>query len=51
MPAISAPRGGSDKFQKTQLGLYDAGAFVDPNLPVVGWVGDRPEYAKLNPVN
>jgi hypothetical protein len=50
VPAISTPKGGSEKFQKTQLGLYDAvGAFDNANLPVVGWVGDKPEYAKLLP--
>jgi hypothetical protein len=52
VPAISTPKGGSEKFQKTQLGQYDAvGAFDNPNLPVVGWVGDKPEYAKLLPGN
>jgi hypothetical protein len=46
VPAISAPNGGSEKFQKTQLGVYSSAT-----LPVVGWVGTMPEYAKLMPNN
>jgi hypothetical protein len=47
IPAISVPKGGSDTFQHTQLGVYTNSI----SLPVVGWVGDNPEYAKLQPNN
>jgi hypothetical protein len=46
VPAISAPKGGSATFNKVQLGAYSSST-----LPVVGWAGDVPEYAKLMPGN
>jgi hypothetical protein len=44
--AISIPTGGDSRFNKVQLGPYSTNT-----LPVVGWVGTKPEYGKLQPNN
>ena len=44
--AVTNPIGGEEKFNKVQLGKYSSST-----LPVVGWVGTKPEYAKLQPNN
>jgi hypothetical protein len=47
IPAISVPKGGMEQFNHTQLGTY----VNSLTLPVVGWLADRIEYAKLQPNN
>ncbi len=44
VPAASVPVGGMPQFNHTQLGFYTDTA-VD--LPVVGWLGNKLEYSKL----
>lgn len=46
VPAASPPRGGMEQFNRTQIGTYSA---EEQNLPVVGWLADRLEYARLMP--
>ncbi len=46
VPAVTVPKGGIEQFNRTQLNQYTNGASV---LPVVGWLADRIEYAKLQP--
>jgi hypothetical protein len=48
VPAASAPKGGMMQFNHTQVGEYANNGL---NLPVVGWLADRLEYAKLQPMN
>ena len=46
MPTVTPAKGGIEQFNRAQLDTYtNAGA----NLPVVAWLGDRIEYAKLQP--
>ena len=46
VPTITAPLGGLPQFNRTHIGTYTD--TVD--LPVIGWLGDRLEYAKLRPM-
>lgn len=46
IPAISAPRGGMEQFNRTMLDTYEVGS---TDLPIVAWLGDRIEYARLLP--
>jgi len=46
VPAITPPKGGSWTFNKVQFGANLGG-----NLPIIGWLADTPEYAKLMPNN
>ncbi|TAH55003.1 MAG: hypothetical protein EWM51_04440 [Treponema sp.] len=48
VPAVTAPRGGMEQFNRTQIDVYTNN---EMNLPVVGWLADRLEYAKLQPNN
>ncbi|MEW6564598.1 MAG: Ig-like domain-containing protein [Spirochaetota bacterium] len=48
IPAITVPKGGMEQFNHTQLGTYTNNGLT---LPVVGWLADRIEYAKLQPNN
>ena len=46
VPTVTPAKGGIEQFNRAQLDTYtNAGA----NLPVVAWLGDRIEYAKLQP--
>jgi hypothetical protein len=46
VPTITAANGSIEQFNRTQLDEYTNGA---SKLPVVGWLGDRIEYAKFLP--
>ncbi|NLJ47459.1 MAG: hypothetical protein GX430_12995, partial [Treponema sp.] len=46
VPAMTVPKGGIEQFNRTQLNVYTNGT---ANLPVVAWLADRIEYAKLQP--
>jgi hypothetical protein len=46
VPSTGIPGGGATTFNRVQLGVNSAGT-----LPVVGWVGSKLEYAKLQPNN
>ena len=46
VPALTVPKGGIEQFNRTQLNVYTNGT---ANLPVVAWLADRIEYARLQP--
>jgi hypothetical protein len=48
VPAASPPKGGMEQFNRTQIGVYENNSM---NMPVIGWLADRIEYAKLQPNN
>lgn len=48
VPTLTTPKGGMEQFNHTQLAQYPNNGY---NMPVVGWLGDRLEYAKLQPNN
>jgi hypothetical protein len=48
LPTITVPKGGMEQFNHTQLGTYVNNT---QTLPVVGWLGDKIEYGKLQPNN
>jgi len=48
VPAASVPKGGMEQFLHTNIGTYVGNTL---NLPVVGWMADYIEYAKLQPNN
>jgi hypothetical protein len=48
VPTVTVPKGGMEQFNHTQLGTYTNNGLT---LPVVGWLGDRIEYGKLQPNN
>jgi large repetitive protein len=48
IPTVTIPRGGMEQFNHTELGTYGNNGLT---LPVVGWLGDRIEYGKLQPNN
>ncbi len=48
IPATSAPKGGMEQFNHVQLGTYTNNALT---LPVVGYLANYLEYAKLQPNN
>jgi hypothetical protein len=45
VPAVTVPKGGMAQFNRTQVDQYTDTV----NLPVVGWLADRLEYARLTP--
>lgn len=48
VPTLTTPKGGMEQFNHTQIGQYLTNTF---NMPIVGWLGDKLEYAKLQPGN
>ncbi len=48
VPAASPPKGGMEQFNHTQIASYANNGMT---LPVVGWLADRLEFAKLQPNN
>ncbi|TVQ23696.1 MAG: hypothetical protein EA383_13605 [Spirochaetaceae bacterium] len=46
VPAVSAPRGGMEQFNRVMLDTYQNGTL---DMPIVAWLGDRIEYARLLP--
>jgi len=45
IPAVNAPQGGSDKFQKVNLGFRDEGTTASPRYtPVIGYLGTNLEF-------
>jgi hypothetical protein len=48
VPTLTTPKGGMEQFNHMQIGQYPINTY---NMPVVGWLGDKLEYAKLQPNN
>ncbi|TVR55888.1 MAG: hypothetical protein EA426_14430 [Spirochaetaceae bacterium] len=44
VPTATAPKGGMEQFNRTHIDVYTDGTST---LPVVGWLADRLEYARL----